>query len=87
MSAPASVTTGFIILTAGLVIIGTTMIMFFHTNGRAVRTATYGYRTGEFISALGIGWLLGATAAIVSVAVGVAWRLIATNLIIPNLPR
>lgn len=65
MSTPASITTGFIILTAGLVIIGTTMIMFFRTNSRAVRAAAYGYRIGEFISALGVGWLLGATAAIV----------------------
>ena len=57
-----SFTVGFIILTAGVAVIGTTLAVFMATNGHATRTAAYGHRIGSIIITLGAGWLLGAAA-------------------------
>ena len=49
---------GFIILTAGLAITGATLMIFILTNGRAIRTAEYGFRIGRFVATFAVGWLL-----------------------------
>lgn len=53
-----SFTAGFVILTAGLAVTGAALMIFILTNGRAVRTAEYGFRIGRFIATFAVGWLL-----------------------------
>lgn len=58
MTSTHSFIIGFIILTAGIAAVAVTFGVFMLTNGRAVRTAEYGYRIGRFLVAFAVGWLL-----------------------------